>query len=337
MSTSWDHFETFLAVMKTGSLSGAARELAVAQPTVRRRIEALEQSLGALLFTRATNGLVPTALATASLPHAESMAAAAHAMARTTSGAHEALSGTVRITTSEVMGVEVLPTLLAALRSVAPDIQVELALSNRLDDLLRRDADIAVRMVTPTQASLVARHIGDVQLGLFAHADYLVERAVPKTMKQLTEHQLIGADRDRSLIHALATLGLKVSPRDFAFRSDNDLAQLAALRAGLGIGICQLPIAERDQTLIRVVPSVAVPMPIWVVVHEDQRHVRRIRTVFDHLVVSLTDYRNTLRPGQRSMSNTRGDPGPLAPSGNGTSKAAARRPSGMRRTTRESN
>ncbi len=296
MSTSWEHFETFLAVMRTGSLSGAARELAVAQPTVRRRIEALEQSLGALLFTRATNGLVPTEVATASLPHAESMAAAAHAMTRTTSGAHEALSGTVRITTSEVMGVEVLPAQLAALRSVAPDIQVELALSNRLDDLLRRDADLAVRMVAPTQASLVARHIGDVQLGLFAHADYLADKHLPKTLKQVSEHQLIGADRDRTFIHVLATLGLKVSPRDFAFRSDNDLSQLAALRAGLGIGICQVPIAARDQALIRVIPSVAMPMPVWVVVHEDQRHVRRIRAVFDHLVASLTRYLDTPRP-----------------------------------------
>ena len=263
MSTSepsWELYETFLSVMRTGSLSGASRALAVAQPTVRRRVEALEGSLGAVLFTRATNGLVPTDAARVTRPHAEAMAASARALVRATSGPLAAERGTVRLTASEIIGLEVLPGLLTPLRAKWPELQLELALSNRLEDLLRRDADVAVRMTPPTQSSLVARKVGVIPVGLYAHVDYLARHPAPKKPAELLAgHALIGADRDRGFIAGMAMMGLTVSARDFAIRTDSDGAQLNAVRAGLGIGVCQVPLARRTASPIKARSSVRRP------------------------------------------------------------------------------
>lgn len=287
---SWALYETFLEVMRGGSLSAASRSLRVAQPTVRRRIEELEQALGAVLFTRAQNGLVPTEVARATLPYAESMAATAKALARAVSAPADAERGTVRLTTSEIVGAEVIPPILAALASTHPKIQIELALSNRTQDLLRRDADIAVRMVAPTQASLVARKVGEVEIGLFASEAYAAKHRLPSRLAELKEHALIGSDRERGIIEALAAAGLSTTARDYALRTDSDLAQLAAVRAGVGIGACQLPLARRLGGLARVLPSLVFRLEVWVVTHEDLRSVRRVRVVFDHLVEHLGAY-----------------------------------------------
>ncbi len=302
---SWELYETFLSVMRGGSLSAASRALAVAQPTVRRRIQALEKSVGAALFVRATNGLVPTDAAQATLPCAEAMSAAARALVRSTSGPVDLERGTVRIAASEVVGAEVLPGTLAKLRAAWPQLQVELALSNRLEDLLRRDADVAVRMTAPTQAALVARRIGAIPVGFFAHEDYLATHKPPARLADLlVGHTLIGSDRERGFLTALAATGLDVGRRDFAIRTDSDLAQLGALRAGLGIGVCQVPLAARNPKLKRVLPKLGVELETWVVMHEDQRNVRRVRLVFDHLVGALGAYLGSKGSGTRATDGT---------------------------------
>jgi len=296
---SWELYETFLEVMREGSLSGASRTLAVAQPTVRRRIEALEGALETVLFTRAPNGLVPTEAAHAMLPHAEAMAMTARALARAVSAPHDAERGTVRVTTSEVMGAEVLPAMLASLREAHPRIQIELVLSNRTQDLLRRDADVAVRMVAPTQHALVAKRVGDIPIGFFASERYVARRGQPRRVAELAEHELVGTDRERALLEGLAAMGLELSPGAFALRTDHDLAYLAAIRAGLGIGACQAPLATRPPTLVPVLPDVRFALPVWVVMHEDLRAVRRVRAVFDHLVRELERYVAGARPKKR--------------------------------------
>lgn len=287
---SWALHETFLAVMHGGSLSAAARSLGVAQPTVRRRIEALEDALGAVLFTRSQNGLLPTAASAAMLPHAETMAATARALARSVSGPTDAERGTVRLSTSHVVGLEVLPPMLRSLRQAKPRIQVELALSNTNADLLRRDADVAVRMAAPTQAALVARRVGDVPLGLFASESYVATEGTPMTLSDLTEHALVGADRNRAFLEGQAAGGLPTRPSQYTLRTDHDEVHLAAIRAGVGIGVCQVPLALRAPKLVRVLPEVAFSLSVWVVMHEDLRGVRRVRAVFDHLVVELGRY-----------------------------------------------
>lgn len=299
---SWDLLAAFLAVMRTGSLSGASRSLSVAQPTVRRQIEHLEEVLGVVLFTRSQTGLVATETALAALPYAESMAGVAEALVRSVSAPSEVEQGTVRVTCSEVVGVAVLPPILADLCRAHPRLQIELSLTDANEDLLRRDADVAVRMAQPTQNALVAKRVGTVELGVFAREDYLADHAVPRSPADLLRgHSLIGKDRDTSFYTALAGSGLALKRKDFALRTDNDAASLAAMRAGLGIGVCQVPLGAGPPRLTRVLPKLAFELPVWVVTHEDLRASRRVSIVFQHLVAALTTYvRSTAESPRRS-------------------------------------
>ena len=292
-SPDWDLYRTFLAVLDAGSLSGAARALGIAQPTVGRHIEALEAALGGdPLFTRSPGGLRPTEAALALQPHAQAMALAAEALLRTVSGPSEAVSGTVRVTASEIMGGEVLPAILTDFHEQHPGVTIELALSNRPEDLLRREADIAVRMVRPTQDALLARRIGSVGVGLFAHRRYLQRHGEPRSLDE-AGHVAVGFDRDPSVARAIRALNLPLDRDFFDFRSDSDLAQLAALRAGFGIGGCMYGLARRDPNLVHVLPGVGFEMEMWVVMHEDLKSSRRMRLMFDHLVEALSAYAAT--------------------------------------------
>lgn len=284
---SWELYGTFLQVMREGSLSGASRTLGVAQPTVRRRIAALEEALGATLFSRAPNGLVPTDAAMRALPFAETMEATSRSIVRALSSDPSQPRGTVRISASEIVGVEVLPPILANLRRRWPEITVELTLSNRIADLMRRDADIAVRMTAPSASTLVARRIGTIPFGFFATPDYLRRHGTPECLDDLRRHELVGYDQNPQLLEGLAALGLVLSADDFAFRTDHDLAFLGAIRAGLGIGVVQVPLAHG---LVRLLPGYDLPLDVWLVAHEDLRQVRRIRVVLDHLAEALRSY-----------------------------------------------
>jgi len=283
---SWELVGTFLEVMRQGSLSGAARALGVAHPTARRRIAALEDALDQTLFRRAPNGLVPTQAAWQMLPFAQTMEATARSLVRALSGDADALSGTVRVTASELVGVEVLPPIFARLSALHPALQVELALSNDVADLGRRDADVAIRMAPLAGADLVARRIGAVDFGFFASPSYLERHPPPDSLEDLRGHDLIGRDTSPQILDGLADLGLQLRPRDFKFRTDHDLAYLAAMRAGLGIGITHAPLA-RSPSLVRVLPRHRILVDMWLVAPGDLRRVRRVRAVLDHLTQEL--------------------------------------------------
>lgn len=289
--TDWESQRAFLAVLREGSLSGAARTLNVAQPTVRRRLEALEQSVGAALFTRSPTGLLPTHAARMLGQYAEAMATAADAFTRAASADVGAASGTVRITASDVIGAEVLPAMLAGLRRTHPGLVLELHLSNRAENLLSQEADIAVRMVRPQQAAVVAKRVGVVRVGMFADRTYLDEHGTPSTIEDLPRFALIGPDREMRDLHALQEAGLGLRREMFAVRTDSHLAQLGAIRAGLGIGICQVALARRGAGLIPVLPGLfAAGLETWIAMHEDLRRVERVRVTFDHLVRALSGY-----------------------------------------------
>jgi DNA-binding transcriptional LysR family regulator len=167
---------------------------------------------------------------------------------------------------------------------------VELVLTNRAEDLLRRDADIAVRMVEPKQAAIVARRIGAIPLGLFAHRDYLARRGRPQTLADLAGHTIIGFDRDDSAARAVGAPGA-LTREAFGFRTDSDLAQFTAVRTGVGIGVCQAPLASTVPELEAVLPDeMSFQLEMWVAMHEDLRSSQRIRSTFDHLVAELRHY-----------------------------------------------
>jgi DNA-binding transcriptional LysR family regulator len=275
--------------MEAGSLSGAARALGLTQPTVGRQVEALEAALGESLFTRSPGGLAPTRAAQTLLPHAQAMASAAQTLLRSAKGAAGEMRGVVRLTASDIIGAEVLPPILADFREAWPGVEIELVLSNRQEDLLRRDADIAVRMTRPTQDALFARKIGDVPIVLYAHRRYLQRRGVPQSIADLADHDLIGYDRVRPIAEAEAALGFALTPDMFAFRTDNDLAHIALMRAGAGLVACQTQIARHDPNLTPVLTrELRFTLEEWVVTHEDLKADRRIRALFDHLVAGLT-------------------------------------------------
>lgn len=287
----WHLFRAFLAVTREGSLSGAARTLGTTQPTMGRQVAALEASLGVTLFTRSLDGLSPTEAGLRLIPSVEAMAAAAEAAQRSASGEVDEARGTVRIAASEVIGGEVLPSILADFHRLHPQISVELALSNRNEDLLRGDADIAVRMVRPTQGTLVAKRIGRIDVGLYGHRRYLEARTMPQRLQDLRQHALIGYDRDQASARMIEKLGASFTRDMFAFRSDSEFAQLAALRAGFGIGASQLGIATRDKDLVPVLHDELIfSMEAWVAMHPDLRGNRRVRLTFDHLSAELARY-----------------------------------------------
>jgi DNA-binding transcriptional LysR family regulator len=256
-----------------------------------RQVAALEASLRVKLFTRSLDGLSPTEAGLRLIPSAEAMAAAVEVAQRSASGEVGEVHGTVRITVSDMVGSEVLPSILATIHAVHPRISVELALSNRNEDLLRGDADIAVRMVRPTQGALVAKRIGRIDVGLYGHRRYLKRHAIPRRLVDLREHALIGYDRDQAYVRLLERMGVPTTRDMFAFRADSELAQLAALRAGFGIGASQLGIARRDKNLVPVLHSEFIyPMEVWLAMHRDLRNSRRIRLLFDQLATRLSVY-----------------------------------------------
>jgi DNA-binding transcriptional LysR family regulator len=287
----WEFYRSFLGALQHGSLSGAARALGITQPTVGRHISALEQALGLALFTRSQTGLLPTEAALALRPYAEAMRSTAAALRRAADSHGAGVRGTVRVSASEVVGVEVLPPLVARLREAHPRLTVELVSTNRLQDLLSREADIAVRMAPPRQELLIARRVGAVAVGLFAHQDYLARHGTPKSLAEVLQHALIGFDEETPYLRRARKRVPQWNRAAFSIRTNSDVGQLALLRAGCGIGACQVPLARRSPELVRVLPNkVEFKLDTWVVMHEDLRNSPRCKITFDALVKGLTAY-----------------------------------------------
>jgi len=289
----WELWRSFLAVLREGNLSRAARQLGLTQPTVGRHIDELERALGLSLFTRSPRGLAPTDAGVEMRPHAQAMAAAAEALLRTASGGASETRGVVRVTTSEIFAVEILPKIFADFRARYPEVTIELSVTNVTQNLLEREADIAVRLPRPTQGALVARQVGKIRFGLFAHRDYLRRHGTPRTMEQLLDHTLIGFDKGGAGLPALPAplreIPHPVTWDSFAFRSDSALAQVAMVRAGYGIGRGGDIAAYSTPDIVPVLADkYGAEVDLWVAMHEDARNSRRVRLVFDHLVKSLT-------------------------------------------------
>ena len=286
---SWDLYRTFDAVLREGSLSGAARALGLTQPSVARHIDALEAAIGRRLFLRTQRGLSPTEAAIELKPYAEMMASTSAAFLRTSQAAAGEVRGTVRISASEVVGTVHHPAILTKLRRAHPSLALELVLSNALDDLLQRKADVAIRMVRPEQQALVARRVGIIPVGLFARRDYLALRGTPATIEELPSHDLIGYDVETPSIRAIAQHYPMLTRDSFSLRVGNDVAQLFAIRAGFGIGFCQVPIGAGDPELVRVLErDFQIDLETWVVMHEDLKGSARCRVVFDALVEGIS-------------------------------------------------
>lgn len=284
----WTLVRSFLAVIDTGSLLAASRRLATSQPTVGRHIDALEAQLGRVLFERTGRGLAPTADAHLIAGHARRMQAGADALAQAVTGSDAAMGGLVRVTASATLAQHLLPPMIASIQALAPDIDIAIVASDELSNLLRRDADIAIRMVRPEQSSLIARRLGEYRILPCASRQYLARHGAPRRPADLAGHRLVGSDRDqgfhRQFAQFAATIGLSGAQLRVAVRSDSFPTQFAAIRAGLGIGFATEYMIRADPEIVALPFELPLPrLPVWLVVHREIRANRRIRTVFDAL------------------------------------------------------
>ena len=284
----WTLIRSFLAALDHGSLLGAARALQASQPTIGRHIAELESQLGLVLFERTGRGLLPSDAALRLAEPARAMETAALKLARTATFGQSAASGSVRITASQPVACVLLPPVLAQMRQALPEVQVDLVASNGVSNLLRREADIALRMVQPDQATLIARRIGKVTLGAYAHRDYLRRRGTPRQPQDLMSHALIGHDQLSDIVDGFAAMGYAVQRESFATRTDDLIGYQELVRAGLGIGFVADYVARADPNLVGVLPMLKLPtLPVWLVVHREIRTNQRIRQVFDFLAKAV--------------------------------------------------
>lgn len=285
----WTLLRSFLAVVEAGSLSAAALRVHATQPTLSRHISELEAVLGVTLFTRSARGLDPTDAAMGLIDDARAMGAAAETLALKAWGRSQQLAGTVRLTSSVMVANMWLPAMLASLRVAEPNIQIEIVPSDLNQNLLRGDADIAIRMVDPSQTALIARKLGKVPVGLYGARSYFDRRGRVATMQDLLEHDVIGFDRSEQVLELYAAKGHVVGREAFPLRCDDQMVGWNLLLAGAGIGFAQTVLADRHPTLERVDIDIMPPMPVWLVMHEEVRRNPRIRRVADFLAASIGD------------------------------------------------
>ncbi|MBK9442377.1 MAG: LysR family transcriptional regulator [Comamonadaceae bacterium] len=292
----WSLVRSFLAVLQCGSLLAAAKTLHTSQPTLGRHMAELESQLGVVLFERTGRGLVPTAIALDLADAAQGMADGADQMARRLTGAQSQSTGTVRITASTPVAVYLLPVVLAEMRQALPGIQIELVASNTVSNLLRREADIAVRMVRPKQGGLIAKKIGDVAVGAYAHRAYLARSRPITQTADLAAHELIGGDTDTTILNGFKAMGFAAAKEIFVLRTDDYIVQWQALRAGLGIGFVPGYMAGTDPEVVAVLPELLriPPLSMWLVVHREIHTSPRIRAVYDFLSKTLTSAISTV-------------------------------------------
>ena len=284
----WALVKSFLAVLDAGSLMGAARQLGAQQPTLSRHIAELEAQLGAPLFERTGRGVTPTAAALAIADAARQMEDGARALGLGLQRQRQATTGTVRISTSFVTTSYLLPPVLAALQLEEPGITIELVGTNQISNLLRREADIAVRMVRPAQQSLVARKLADLPIVAAAHQRYLQRAGTPRQPADLLQHRLIGYDRDDTIERGFARLGFPLPRAQIVLRTDDQLAYGQLVAAGAGIGFVAAYNLPHWPGVVPLLPMLEIPpLPCWLAVHREIRSNRLVRRVYDFLADAI--------------------------------------------------
>jgi DNA-binding transcriptional LysR family regulator len=284
----WSLMQAFLAVAETGSLSGAARHLGTSQPTLGRQIKTIEAQLGAELFHRQPRGFALTQTGAELVAPAKAMRDAVRQITLTAAGNQARLEGTVRITSSVATSVMHLPSIIAKIRQLEPQIAIELVASDDSRNLLYREADIAVRMYRPTQLDLVTRHIGDIALGVFAAKSYIDARGAPQTQEDLLRHDFVGYDQDQAIVEGFRAAGFDVGRDFFKTRCDDNIAYWDLVRAGCGIGFVQREIGAADPSVVEIQVGLQLPvLPIWLTAHEAMRQTPRIRRVWTLLEEGL--------------------------------------------------
>ena len=289
ISFDWNQIRAFMATADEGSLSAAARVLGQTQPTIGRQVSGLEETLGIALFERIGRGLVLTPSGRAVLEHVHKMADAAVKISLVAAGQTQAVEGTVRITASDVFAAYILPPMLQHLRDVAPMLEVDIVAANDIRDIQRREADIAIRHVRPSQPELYARLVDEAEAHLYAATSYLKRRGRPKSKADLAKHDFVNFGSTDEMIRYLTPLGIPVTDQNFHIVSNSGVVAWEYVQRGLGIAFMSSNVGDTTQGVERILPDMApVIFPVWLITHRDLHTSPRIRLIFDTLATFLS-------------------------------------------------
>ena len=284
----WNKARAFLVTAEEGSLSAAARALGMAQPTLGRQVDGLEQELGIVLFERVGRGLQLTPGGLELLDHVRVMGDAADRVSINALGQSQTLEGRVCISASETYAAVLLPPIIAKLRILEPGIHVEIVVSNQASDLRRREADIAIRNFRPTEPDLIAKKVGEADAVLYATPDYIEKIGNPTMPQDLRHAHFVNLDHAGMMIKALNKLGLGLTEENFPLLTESYLVMWELVRQGVAIGILDAHIGDADPIVRRVLPDFQpFIFPIWLVSHRELTTSRRIRRVYDYLAEEL--------------------------------------------------
>lgn len=284
----WNQLKAFLETAETGSLSAAARKLGLTQPTLSRQVAAIEQSMGVTLFERVGKSMALTPTGLDLLEHARAMGAAAEALSLAATGSSQAVRGVVSVSATDVVASVLLPPLVKKLHDQEPGITIDVIPSNALSDLLRREADIAIRHVKPEQPDLIARLIREATAYFYASESWVNAHGHPRSAEDAARLSFVGSDRSGQYLGYLRTHGLPLSEANFSCYADHSVAHWALVRQGMGIGVMMEEIANATPGMVRVLDDLPpVRFPIWLVTHRELRTSKRIRMVFDALAQGL--------------------------------------------------
>jgi DNA-binding transcriptional LysR family regulator len=288
----WNQLKAFLQTAQTGSLSAAARKLGLTQPTLSRQVAAIEQHMGVTLFERVGKAMVLTSTGLDLLEHARVMGTAAEALGLAASGRSQAVAGVVSVSASDSVAAYLLPPILKQLREQEPGIVVEVIASNAFSDLLRREADIAIRHIKPEQPDLIARLARDAQAFFYASADWVQTHGHPRTAEDAQRVGFVGSDRNGRYLAFLRQFGLNLSEGNFTCYADQTVSHWALVCQGMGVGAMLDEIADQSPQMVRVLDEVPpVRFPFWLASHRELRTSRRIRIVYDALAEGLSGQR----------------------------------------------
>ncbi|GGZ95921.1 LysR family transcriptional regulator [Arenicella chitinivorans] len=288
MEFDWNHARAFLVTAEQGSLSAAARVLGLTQPTLGRQVNALERELGVTLFQRVGRGLTLTQSGAYLLEHVKSMGMAAGHVSLAAMGQSQSITGTVCISVSEIYATLVMPQIVMEIRDREPGITIEVVATNEISDLQKREADIAVRAVRPTQSELITKKIKEMSATFYATPGYLQKIGPAKTIQDLTHAHFISVGSCEAYKKAMAGSGLMLTDENISVVCESHLVHWEMTKMGLGIGLVPTHIGDAEPSVQRVIAGLdLIQFPIWLTTHRELRTSKRIQLVFDLLAEAL--------------------------------------------------
>ncbi len=286
----WNHARAFYVTVQEGSLSAAAKALGVTQPTLSRQVAALEAEIEITLFERVGQRLVLTDSGAKLVEHVSSMSKAALQFSLAAGGQSQQIEGSVVISVSQLDAAFRLPKIIAALHREEPLINIEVIVSNEPSDLLRREADIAIRNFHPTQNDLIAKKLGDEVIRLYGTPAYCETLPESPDAADLHTMQIIGFDRSRAVTDILNDQGWNLGKDNFQLLTSFQLLQLGLCKEGLGLIFFPEDMGDADTDLVRAFEEAEplMTLPVWLVCHQELRTSLRVRRVFDFIADRMT-------------------------------------------------